>query len=199
VAGVLERELLDPARLRALERHQQGLLIGHRKEALKARTDLETRLARVKEEEHAQLRAIASGIDPLLVKEVVEELQREERKIREKLRGLHGEPDAAHALAALRLLSDHAADLRAVLRDGDPQDQRKVFTRTVRSVKWLPEEAHLEIRLRLPRGGGEEERRPQAVGVTRVDMHVPGPGTVYLGRTFESPELVFVRSLEVGA
>jgi hypothetical protein len=27
----------------------------------------------------------------------------------------------------------------------------------------------------------------------------PGPGTVYLGRTFESPELVFVRSLEVDA
>jgi hypothetical protein len=27
----------------------------------------------------------------------------------------------------------------------------------------------------------------------------PGPGTVYLGPTFESPELVFVRSLEVDA
>jgi hypothetical protein len=27
----------------------------------------------------------------------------------------------------------------------------------------------------------------------------PGPGTIYLGRTFESPELVFVRSLEVDA
>jgi len=31
--------------------------------------------------EQAQLRAIASGIDPLLVKEVVDELQQEERKI----------------------------------------------------------------------------------------------------------------------
>jgi hypothetical protein len=189
VAGVLERELLDPARLRALERHQQGLLIGHRKEALKARTHLETRLARVKEEEHAQLRAIASGIDPLLVKEVVEELQREERKIREKLRGLHGEPDAAHALAALRLLSDHAADLRAVLRDGDPQDQRKVFTRTVRSVKWLPEEAHLEIRLMLPRGEGEEERRPQAVGVTRVD-YVRARGGIRTHTSLSGPALL---------
>jgi hypothetical protein len=27
----------------------------------------------------------------------------------------------------------------------------------------------------------------------------PGPGTVYLGRTFESTELVFIRSLEVDA
>ena len=39
----------------------------------------------MKEEEHAQLRAIASGIDPLLVKEEVDELQQEERKISEKL------------------------------------------------------------------------------------------------------------------
>jgi hypothetical protein len=30
-------------------------------------------------------------------------------------------------------------------------------------------------------------------------LYVPGPGIVYLGRTFESPELVFVRSLEVDA
>ena len=44
----------------------------------------------MKEEEHAQLRAIASGIEPLLVKEVVDEFQQEERKIREKLRGLQG-------------------------------------------------------------------------------------------------------------
>ena len=156
VTGVLERELLDPARLRALERHEQELLVSRRKEVLKARTDLETRLARVKEEEHAQLRAIASGIDPLVVKEVVDELQQEERKITEKLRGLQGEPDAAHALAAVRLLRDHAADLRAVLRDGDPHDQRNVFVRTVSSVKWLPEEAHLEIRLRLPQQENEE-------------------------------------------
>ena len=29
------------------------------------------------------------------------------------------------------------------------------------------------------------------------DAAMQGPGTVHLGRTFESPELVFVRSLEV--
>jgi len=80
----------------------------------------------------AELRAIASGIDPLLVKEVVDELQQEERKIMEKLRGLQGEPDAAHALAAVRLLHDHAADLRAVLRDAIPI-QRMVFIQTVSS------------------------------------------------------------------
>jgi hypothetical protein len=38
---------------------------------------------------------------------------------------------------------------------------------------------------------GPEERVP--------DIQCPGPGAVCLGRTFESPELVFVRSLEVDA
>ena len=57
----------------------------------------------MKEEEHAQLRAIASGIDPLLVKEVVDELRQEERKIREKL-GPPGRAGRGHAFAALRLL-----------------------------------------------------------------------------------------------
>jgi len=32
-----------------------------------------------------------------------------------------------------------------------------------------------------------------------ISRTCPGPGTVYLGRTFESPELVFVRSPEVDA
>jgi len=36
-------------------------------------------------------------------------------------------------------------------------------------------------------------------GRSPPDCACPGPGTVYLGRTFESPELVFVRSLEVDA
>jgi hypothetical protein len=78
--------------------------------------------------------------------------------------GASREPEAAHALAALRLLRDHAADLRAVLRDGVPHDQRKVFTRRVSSVKWLTEEAHLEIRLRclgerVRRRGGDRRQR----------------------------------------
>jgi hypothetical protein len=123
------------------------------------------------------------------VKEVVEELQQEERKISEKLRGLQGEPDAAHALAALRLLRDHAADLRAVLRDGDPQDQRKVFTRTVRSVTWLPEEAHLEIRLRLPQQENEEKRKPQLAGVTRVD-YVRARGGIRTHTSLSGPALL---------
>jgi hypothetical protein len=43
--------------------------------------------------------------------------------------------------------------------------------------------------------GGPEERVPDR----QSPGWCPGPGTVYLGRTFESPELVFVRSLEVDA
>jgi hypothetical protein len=40
--------------------------------------------------------------------------------------------------------------LNAPLRHGDAQDQRKIFTRTIRSVTWLPEEGRLELRLILP-------------------------------------------------
>jgi len=58
-------------------------------------------LANVKSDQHAQLRSVAAGIDPVLVEEVVEELQ-----------GVRG-------------LREHADDLRTVLRHGDPEDQRK--------------------------------------------------------------------------
>jgi len=69
-----------------------------------------------------------------------------------------------------------------------------VFRRTIRSVKWLPEEERLELRLVLP------DAKDEPAEGRRVDsVRAPGPGTVYLGHTFESPELVFVRSLEVDA
>ncbi len=73
-----------------MERHQHALLRNPGKEALRRRTKVETRLAEIKAEQHAQLRSIANGINPVLVKEVVEELQREEREIREPLRQLDG-------------------------------------------------------------------------------------------------------------
>jgi hypothetical protein len=100
----------------------------------RSRTNLETRLAEVKVEQHAQLRSNATGIDPVLVKEVVEELQREEREIRERLRQLDGPTDAMRALSAIRGLRGHSDDLRTALRHGDPNGQRKIFTRTIRSV-----------------------------------------------------------------
>jgi hypothetical protein len=134
VVRVLERELLHPARLAALERHQQALLRKYRKETLRTRTKLETRVAEIKAEQHAQLRSIAAGIDPVLVKEVVEELQLEERQIRERLRQLDGPTDVMRALSAIRGLREHADDLRTALRHGDPNDQRKIFTRTIRSL-----------------------------------------------------------------
>jgi hypothetical protein len=76
----------------------------------------------------------------------------------------------------------------------------------VKEVTNLKEDRNIEVTLVLPHPdvplrvaapddpfapGRPEERVP--------DRQCPGPGTVYLGRTFESPELVFVRSLEVDA
>lgn len=71
-----------------LERHQEALLRGRRKETLRTRTLLEARLASVKSEQHAQVRSVAAGIDPVLVREVVEELQGKEREIRDQLRDI---------------------------------------------------------------------------------------------------------------
>ncbi len=150
VVGVLERELLHPTRLRALERHQETSLRRARKDAMKSRTALESRLAFLKTEEHAQLRSLAAGIDPLLVKEVVEELQSEEREIRKRLRELESSDDMARSLSAIRRLREHADDIREVLRAGDPDDQRKIFARTIRSVVWMREVERLELRLVLP-------------------------------------------------
>jgi hypothetical protein len=112
-------------------------------------------LANVKSDQHAQLRSVAAGIEPVLVKEVVEELQREEREVQNQLRCTERPSEAARALAAIRGLREHADDLRAVLRHGDPEDQRKIFGRTIRSVTWLPEEELLELRLALPDGEDE--------------------------------------------
>ena len=176
VVGVLERELLRSDRLTALERHQEALLRGRRKEALRTRTRLEARLVSVKSDQHAQLRSVAAGIDPVLVKEVVDDLQREEREIQDQLRDTERPSDAVRALAAIRGLREHAGDLRTVLRHGDPEDQRKIFRRTIRSVTWLPEEERLELRLVLPEAQDEpaEGRRVDSVrarGGTRT--HTP--------------------------
>ena len=175
VIGVLERELLCPDRLAALERHQEALLRGRRKETLRTRTRLEARLASVKSEQHAQLRSVAAGIDPVLVRGVVEELQGEEREIRDQLRDAERPSEAVRALAAIRRLREHADDLQAVLKHGDPKDMRKIFRRTIRSVTWLPEEERLELRLVLPEADDEPaEARVDSVrarGGTRT--HTP--------------------------
>ncbi|HEY3210818.1 MAG TPA: hypothetical protein VGL18_13710, partial [Actinomycetota bacterium] len=55
-------------------------------------------------------------------------------------------------------------DLRAVLKHGDPEDMRKIFRRTIRSVTWLPEEERLELRLVLP----EAEDEPAEARVDSV-------------------------------
>jgi hypothetical protein len=104
------------------------------------------------------------------VKEVVEELQREERETRERLRQLDGPTDAMRALSAIRGLREHADDLRAALRHGDPQDQRKIFIRTIRSLTWLPEEERLELRLILP----QPEEEADALGASVDSVRARG-------------------------
>lgn len=150
VVGALEGELLRPERLAALERHQEASLRKTRKEALKARTALQSRLQGIRAEQRAQLRNAAAGIDPQLVREVVEEIQEEERQVRERLKRLDSSDQAARALASIRRLREHADDIRHVLAAGDPQDQRMIFTRTVRSITWLRNEESVELRLVLP-------------------------------------------------
>jgi DNA invertase Pin-like site-specific DNA recombinase len=158
VVGVLERELLHPTRLRALERHQEAVLRRARKDALRSRTALESRLSSLKTEEHAQLRSVAAGIDPFLVKEVVEELQSEELEIRNRLRKVNSSEDVARSLSAIRRLREHVDDIREVLRAGNPDDQRKIFSRTIRSVVWMRELERLELRLVLPQPEDETGR-----------------------------------------
>lgn len=41
-------------------------------------------------------------------------------------------------------------------------------------MKWLPEEAHLEVRLRLPQQENEEKRKPQVAVLLVWIMYVPG-------------------------
>jgi hypothetical protein len=125
------------------------------KETLRTRTRLEARLANVKSDQHAQLRSVAARIDPLLVKEVLDDLQQQERQIRHQLRRAEAPSRAIRALAAIRTLREQASDLRAVLSQGDSVDQRKIFRRTIRSVTWLPDEQRLEIRLLLPEAEDE--------------------------------------------
>jgi hypothetical protein len=45
-----------------------------------------------------------------------------------------------------------------VLTRGDLDEQRKIFTRTIRSVTWMREEGRLELRLTLPEPEPEEAR-----------------------------------------
>ena len=150
VVAALARELLHPARLAALERHQEDSVRKSRKEALKARTALESRLQAIKAEQRAQLRNVAAGIDPQLVKEVVEELQQEERELRQRLRKFDSSDRTSRALVSIQRLRDHADDIGEVLANGEPQHQRRIFTRTVRSVTWLRNEESVELRLTLP-------------------------------------------------
>jgi DNA invertase Pin-like site-specific DNA recombinase len=187
IVGALERELLRLERLTALERHQEASLRKTRKEALKARTALQNRLQAIRSEQHAQLRNTAAGIDPELVKEVVEELQQEERDARERLRKLDSSDEAARALSSIRRLREHADDIRQVLTARDPQDQRKIFTRTVRSVTWLRNEESVELRLTLPEPEQEEGRVDYVRARGGIRTHTPRGAAPFKGAVYTIP------------
>jgi hypothetical protein len=118
VVGVLDQELLRPDRLAALERHQQSLIRGRRKQTLRIRT---RSCAASPPDRPGPGQGGRGG------------LQREEREIQDQLRSTDRPSEAVRALAAIRGLREHADDLRTVLRHGDPEDQRKIFRRTIRS------------------------------------------------------------------
>jgi len=187
ITGALERELLHPARLAALKRHQEASLRKTRKEALKARTALKSRLQAIRTEQHAQLRNAAAGIDPQLVKEVVEELQEEEQDVRARLRRLDSSEAAARALVSIRRLREHADDIRQVLAAGDPQDQRKIFTRTVRSVTWHRNQESLELRLTLPDPEQEEGRVDYVRARGGIRTHTPRGAAPFKGAVYTIP------------
>jgi hypothetical protein len=88
----------------------------------------------------------------------VDDLQQEKGEIGERLGKLDSSDDAAQAITAIRRLRDHADDIRQIRGGGEPDDQRRIFTRTVRSVTWIRPEERLELRLVLPQPEPEESR-----------------------------------------
>ncbi len=93
-------------------------------------------------------------------------------------------------------------ELSAVLLSGPDDIRRRILTRLVKSVTYLKENRNIEVVLVLPhpdvplRLAAPDVSAPGAPQGRVRDRQCPGPGTVYLGRIFEPPELVFVRSLE---
>jgi DNA polymerase/3'-5' exonuclease PolX len=130
---------------------------------------------------------VASGIDPVLVKEVIEELRQEEHEIRERLRKLHPTDHATRALASIKRLREHANDIRRVLTAGDPQDQRKIFTRTVRSVTWLRNEESVELRLTLPEPEQEGTRVDYVRARGGIRTHTPRGAAPFKGAVYTIP------------
>ena len=64
-------------------------------------------------------------------------------------------------------------------------------------MKWLPEEAHLEVRLRLPQQENEEKRKPQVAVLLVWIMYVPG-WCLRLTVFVHTGLVVFSRSLSYG-
>jgi len=118
---------------------------------------------------------------------------------------MNPEPDEQSLLTSVSRLREAGPELSAALLSGPEELRRRILSRLVKEVTYLKEDRNIEVTLVLPHPdvplrlaapgdlsapGGPEERVPDSRARGRA---------VYLGRTFESPELVFVPSLEVDA
>ena len=74
----------------------------------------------------------------------------------------------------------------------------------MKSVMYLREDRNIEVVLVLPHPNvplrlvaPDNLSAPKAAEARILDRQCPGPERVYLGHVFESPELAFMRSLDV--
>jgi hypothetical protein len=204
VVEVVCSELLDPLRAATLERQLSNAFRDRQKASLKGRTRLERRLADLHEEKLAKLDGFRHGIDPALIREAIDRLVEEENRLRGELAQLSRKSDEQVQVASIERLREVGPELSAALLSGPDELRRRILTRLVKSVTYLKEDRNIEVVLVLLHPdvplklvAPDDLRAPRAPEERVLDRNCPGPGTVYLGRNFESPEWVFRRSLKV--
>ena len=118
---------------------------------------------------------------------------------------MNREPDEQSLLTSVSRLRQAAPELSAALLSGPGELRRRILSRLVKEVTYLKEDRNISrspwscpIQMCLsgsrlpmisPRGEG-----PRSASQNR---QCPGWEPFYLGRDFESPELGFVRALDV--
>jgi hypothetical protein len=206
VVDVVCSELLDPLRAATLERELNKAFRDKLKAHLKGRTRLERRLGELHEEKLAKLDGFIQGIDPTLIREAIDRLTEEENGLRQELTQMARKPSEEAHIASIGRLRERGPELTAALLSGPDELRRRILTRLVKQVTYLKESQNIEVVLVLPHpdvplrlAAPDDLAAPSGGRV--LDRQCPGwcPGRepVYLGRDFESPELVFVRSLAV--
>jgi hypothetical protein len=116
------------------------------------------------------------------------------------------EPNEQAQIASIGRLRESGPELSTALLSGPDELRRRILTRLVKSVTYLKETPghrggpvlpHPDVPLRL--AASDDLAVPRAPEGNVLDRQCPGLEPVYLGRAFEPPELVFVRSLDVEA